>query len=85
MPKAPPSLTDEILGGIAPTAKGPAGWFSKLPPDVQADVAAVREKLHAGKITASKHAVGKSIHAALSARGLITVGWREVVRWLGDT
>lgn len=84
MPKASPSLTDEILGGIAPTAKGPAGWFSKLPPDVQADVAGVRDKFAAKKIAATKVAVAKSIHAALSARGLIGVTWKEVVRWLGE-
>jgi len=84
MPKASPSLTDEILGGIAPAAKGPAGWFAKLPTDVQADVAGVRERFAAGKIAATQTAVGKSIHAALSARGLIAVGWKEVVRWLRD-
>jgi len=77
-------LTAEILGGIVPTIKGPAGWFNKLPRDVQADVGAVREQFAAGKIAATKVSVAKSIHAALSARGLIGVTWKEVVRWLGE-
>ena len=83
MPKAP-TLIDEILGGIEPIRKGPAGWFAILPLEVQEELATVRKKFAGGGIAATKTSVAKSIHAALAARGLISVSWREVVRWLGD-
>jgi len=45
----------------------------------------VRDQFRAGKVGANKHELARSIHAALAARGLIAVTWREVVRWLnGD-
>lgn len=84
MPKAS-SLTDDILGGIEESRRGPAGWFSKLPAAAQEELVGVRDQFRAGKVGANKHELARSIHAALAARGLIAVTWREVVRWLnGD-
>lgn len=82
-PKA--TLTSDILAGVMSLKRGPSGWFSRLPADVQAEVNAVRERFAAGEIQATKYALAKSIHAALAARGLIAIGWKEVVRWLGDS
>jgi hypothetical protein len=82
MPKAQKPLTEEIIRGIVATKKGPAGWFHKLPADLQAELVAIREQLLAGKIDGTKTAVAKSIHAALSGRKLITSAYTEVLRWL---
>lgn len=82
MPKAQKPLTDEILRGIVAMKKGPAGWLSKLPADLQAELVAIREQLIAGQIAGTRTAVAKSIHAALAGRGLISVATTEVLRWL---
>lgn len=83
MPKAKTQpLTDEILRGVLATRKGPDGWFAKLTPDVQAEVAAIRQQFVSGQINGTRTALAKSIHAALKAREMISVGFSEVMRWL---
>jgi len=82
VPKAQKPLTDEILRGIVAMKKGPAGWLSKLPADLQAELVAIREQLIAGQIAGTRTAVAKSIHAALAGRSLISVAPTEVLRWL---
>ena len=82
MPKAQKPLTDEIIRGVLAMKKGPAGWFSKLSADVQAELVAIREQFIAGQIAGTRTALAKSIHAALKAREMISVTHAEVLRWL---
>jgi hypothetical protein len=82
MPKAQKPLTDEIIRGVLAMKKGPNGWFTKLPPDVQAELTAIREQFVAGQIAGTRTALARSIHAALKARDMISVTHAEVMRWL---
>jgi hypothetical protein len=77
-----PSLTDDIRRGVAAAKKGPASWFSKLTPDIQQELLQVRADFLEGKIEGTRTALARSIHAALSGRGLITVTRSEVMRWI---
>jgi len=76
------SLTEEIRRGAVDAAKGPASWFSKLTPDIQQELLQVRADFIEGKMEATKTALARGIHGALSARGLITVTRSEVMRWI---
>lgn len=84
MPPKKPSLTEDIRRGVAPAKKGPASWLSKLTPDVQQELTQVRAEFFAGQIDGTRTALARSIHAALSARGLITVTRSEVMRWINN-
>ena len=82
---APPSpLVSEILAGIEPLRKGPAGWCDRLPEDVRAEMLELRARHASGTLGCTKVALAKSIHAALAERGLIAIGWKEIVRWIGE-
>jgi len=67
---------------VAAARKGPESWFSKLPPDVQQELTQVRAEFLAGQIEGTRTALARSIHTALSGRGLITVSRSEVMRWI---
>lgn len=81
---APSPLVSAILSGIEPLRKGPASWCDRLPADVRGELIELRARFAAGVLGCTKVALAKSIHAALAERGLIAIGWKEIVRWLGD-
>lgn len=82
MPKAQKPLTTEILGGVLIKRRGPAGWFARLPPEAQVELTEIRERFLAGTIVATRTLLAKSIHSSLKSRGMISVGYLEVNRWL---
>jgi hypothetical protein len=67
---------------VASAKKGPASWFSKLTPDIQQELTQIRAEFVAGKMEGTRTALARSIHGALSGRGLITVTRSEVMRWI---
>jgi len=82
LPPKKPSLTEDICRGVAEVKKGPASWFTKLTPDIQQELTQVRADFLSGKIEGTRTALARSIHTALSGRGLITVSRSEVMRWI---
>jgi len=76
------TLTEEIRRGVIDAKRGPASWFSLLTPDVQQELIQIRADFFEGEIDGTRTALARGIHGALHARGLITVGRSEVMRWL---
>lgn len=81
MPKAP-TLTDEILAAAATIRRGPGNWFDRLPLDVQEELRAIRRNVRDGSNASTKTGVAKGIQIVLQKRGLTTVKWQEMSKWL---
>ena len=79
MAKRPP-LMDDVLAHLP--KKGTAPWYSKLPPDLLAELQQVKAAFEAGTIgKATKTGLAFAISKSLKARG-IDIGHRGVEQWL---
>jgi hypothetical protein len=84
-PKAA-AFVNQVLDQVAVYGRrGPADWHGKLPAEYQAACLEFQRRLRAGELTSTKTALAKTLYKELEKMGLITVGWREVLRWLEGT
>jgi len=79
-----PSLADAIRAAVPPAPIRSRAWWHGLPPDVLAELEAVRADWKAGRLPGSKSALARAIQAELSARGLSDVGIQGITAWLGQ-
>lgn len=75
-------LVDDVAGRIAIGKPGYKPWHTRLPPDVQKELAEVKAQFRAGLLTPSKHALARAVAEAIEGRGLPRPGVQAVVAWL---
>jgi|Laugresu1bdmlbdd_1035124.scaffolds.fasta_scaffold01217_16 hypothetical protein len=85
MPKAEAlSLADAIRASIPTVQRRGVRWWESLPADVLAELDAVREDFHAGRLPNNKSAVARAVVEHLHARGLSDVKQQGVLAWLAE-
>lgn len=82
MAKAKPSLLDDVLARAAPSRPGFKTWFQRLPPQAQAELAAVRASFDPA--VHQKRAFARAVIEAARERGWETSGEQGVIRWLSE-
>lgn len=78
MPKR--STLDDVLSRLSDGMPGPVTWFSRLPPDVQEELNAVRDAFDPQRHQWRSYA--KAIIAVAEERGWPVAGEQGVIRWL---
>ena len=83
MPKAKPaSLLDDVLARVKTRRPGFTPWHERLPDELQAELAAIRERFHAGEIASQKRALATAIAEVVAERGNPRPGEQAVISWL---
>jgi hypothetical protein len=83
VPKAKPaSLLDDVLARVKAKRPGFMPWNERLPDDLQAELAAIRERFHAGGIASQKRALAVAIAEVVAERGHTKPGEQAVLAWL---
>jgi hypothetical protein len=83
VPKAKPaSLLDDVLARVKAKRPGFMPWHERLPDDLQAELAAIRERFHAGGIASQKRALAVAIAEVVAERGHTKPGEQAVISWL---
>jgi hypothetical protein len=77
-----PSLLDDVLARVKTRKPGFIPWHERLPDDLQADLAAIRERFHAGGIASQKRALATAIAEVVAERGHTKPGEQAVLAWL---
>ncbi len=79
-----PSLADQVFATAERIKRGPGNWFDRLAPEVQAELVAMRQRFHAEQAERriTRTAFSKALCQALTDRGLVTIQWPEVEKWL---
>ena len=78
------ALVDEVLARVRPV-KCAKSWHDRLPPDVAAEVDALRDQFQSGELgdhNATRLAV--ALTESLEARGIEMPKAKQVVIWLGE-
>jgi hypothetical protein len=75
-------ITEDILSRVQHRQPGPVTWFTRLPPEVQAELDALRQRWITGELGIGKRAISRAIIATLSERGLGVSGVQGVEDWL---
>jgi len=80
----PPSMIDEVFATAERIRRGPGNWFDKLAPEVRAELVAMRQRFHAEQAERriTRSAFAKALCQTLTSRGLVTIQWPEVEKWL---
>jgi len=77
-----PSISDEIVSRVKNYQPGFTAWHGQLPPDVLAELEALRERWVSGELGLQKRALARSIIQSLKERGLPVSGVQGVEHWL---
>lgn len=77
-----PSISDEIVSRVRNYQPGFTAWHGQLPPDVLAELEALRERWVSGELGLQKRALARSIIQSLKERGLPVSGVQGVEHWL---
>ena len=77
-----PSLLDDVLARVKAKRPGFMPWNERLPDDLQAELAAIRERFHAGDIASQKRALAVAIAEVVAERGHTKPGEQAVITWL---
>lgn len=81
--RPPPSDLAASIRAALPTGKpGTASWFQLIPPDVLAELEALRQEHRDGKLPGTMTGLARTISNELLARGLSNVGPQGVIAWL---
>lgn len=76
------SLRDEVAIAIAQEPQRQGTWFSRLPPEHQKELAAIRDEWRAKKLLASARALSRSLYRVCSERGIPTCSVNGMREWL---
>ena len=82
MSKKQASIADEIVSRVRNYQPGLPAWHGQLPPDVLAELEALRERWVSGELGLQKRALARSIIQSLKERGLPVSGVQGVEHWL---
>jgi len=82
MAKAKATLLDEVLARMKTKRPGFLPWHERLPDDLRAELAAIRERFHAGDIVSQKRALATAIAEVVEERGHPKPGEQAVLSWL---
>ena len=83
MPKAAKaSLLDDVLAKVKTRRPGFTPWNERLSDDLQAELAAIRERFQAGDIATQKRALATAIAEVVAERGYTKPGEQAVISWL---
>ncbi len=86
-PQAPPpkplaTLASDIAARIVEKRPGFPTWFERLPSDLQAALAGVRDQWHGGSLRVQQRALALAIAAEVADRGYPEPGVQAVIAWL---
>lgn len=76
------TLASDIAARIVQKRPGFPTWFERLPPDLQAALAEVREQFLAGDISSQQRAFAVAVAAEVADRGHPEPGVQAVLTWL---
>lgn len=75
-------LVEDVASRIAVGRPGYKPWYTRLPADVQQELAEVKAQFRAGLLTPQKNALARAVAEAIEGRGLPRPGIQAVVAWL---
>jgi hypothetical protein len=76
------SLADAILSRATNTRHGSLPWHRRLPPELLAELEAIRDQWESGTTGLQKRAMARAIIAEMQSRGLPVCGIQGVEGWL---
>jgi hypothetical protein len=82
MAKAKSTLLDDVLARVKTKRPGFQPWNERLPDDLRGELAAIRERFHAGDIASQKRALATAIAEVVAERGHPKPGEQAVLGWL---
>jgi hypothetical protein len=82
MGKAKATLLDDVLARVKTKRPGFQPWNERLPDDLRGELAAIRERFHAGDIASQKRALATAIAEVVAERGHPKPGEQAVLAWL---
>lgn len=82
MAKASKAMLDRIKGRVVSLQKRPQNWFSRLPPDVQGEVLAVKKAWQDGEIQSTVTGLARAIMEDCKDRGFATCGLCRLEKWI---
>lgn len=82
MAKASKPLLDRIKHRAVELQKRPQNWFSRLPPDVQTEILAVKQAWHDGEIQSTVAGLARAIMEDCKDRGFATCGLCGMREWI---
>jgi hypothetical protein len=71
-----------VLARVKTRRPGFIPWHERLPDDLQAELAAIRSRFHAGEIASQKRALAVAIAEVVAERGHPKPGEQAVLAWL---
>lgn len=81
MPKAAPTLADQIAAALPPRPRVKP-WWERIDRATLAELETVRTRFRAGAYDASKCTLARTIAAHLKANGICEIGEQGVLKWL---
>lgn len=82
-PKSPPTDLAASIRAVLPSGKpGSLAWFQRIPPEVLAELEALKREHREGKLAGTRTGLARTISNELLARGLSTIGPQGVIAWL---
>lgn len=80
---SPPSDLASSIRAALPSGKpGSLAWFQRIPPEVLADLEALKREHREGKLPGTMTGLARTISNELLARGLSNIGPQGVIEWL---
>ena len=76
------TLLEEVMAAVDAAKPTPSNWFSKLPPDAQAELEEIRRRFDPA--TQIKRHVARAIVAAAKRRGWALPKEKQVAQWLSE-